>query len=403
MKNQERITILIGSGIMLDISQELSCKSITEKVIRKEQSCFDEKFLLLKFIYEQLKEYHHSEEINFEDIFHTLEMWSSLRTAENPKTVKAYRSVFGILGNVKEKFTNISDILIYRGLNDIIDTVITEIASYEKSIDGNKWFSDFFKSFQSKIALDVFTLNYDTWMEQILEKYNDGFVPISETYQIFSSNKLFNDTKGLPTVNHLHGQICFNPYLPVGLEKVRGNKVYKANNFDIANNENILPKYRSSMFTTQAAEQIYQYPIITGLRKNDKILTPPFDAYYTHLYEKLRNNKKLLIIGYGFGDLYVNSLLSQFRDFHGEDGKVICIDYLDKKKWGYNMADMPFSTNMKHTVYNMFRDRELPHRFLGRSSCDYIDSEDKRSRLYLCGFKNTVSFYEGDIFNFYSI
>ena len=67
------------------------------------------------------------------------------------------------------------------------------------------------------------------------------------------------------------------------------------------------------------------------------------------------------------------------------------------------MVDMSLSTNVKHTVYNMFRDRELSHRFLGRSSCDYIGSEDKRSRLYLCGFKNTVSFYEVDIFNFYSI
>ena len=85
-------------------------------------------------------------------------------------------------------------------MNDIIDVVITEIASYEKSVNEHSWFSDFFQSLKNEMPLDVFTLNYDTWMEQILEEYNDGFESVCDQYQVFSANKLFNNFNELSTV-----------------------------------------------------------------------------------------------------------------------------------------------------------------------------------------------------------
>ena len=121
-----------------------------------------------------------------------------------------------------------------------------------------------------------------------------------------------------------------------------------------------------------------------------------------HLYQRLRENKNLLIIGYGFGDLYINALLNQFRSFHGDEGKVVCVGYLSPDEWICSMSDMPFSITMKQTIYTLFQDFELSCRFLGTEFCDCIDSSDMKSKLYLNGFKSVATSHIKDILHFYN-
>jgi len=407
MRGQDRITVLLGAGAMMDVTT-LSCYSITQNVIAKQQDVLRngkwESVPFLNYVYEQLREYYSKdrESVNFEDIFHALEMLSSIQAANDEQTVKSFRSVFGMLCNVKEEFSHVSPNLVYAGMRNLIETVIENVAAFEADVYKEKWFSDFFKSIQDKIPMDVFTLNYDTWLEQIIEDYNDGFIPIYDTHQKFSANHLFSNNNTLSTINHLHGQICFTTHLPTGSSRFLTDGWYKANSFEIIKDLRILPKYLGYMAKTQAAEHVYQYPIVTGLRKNDKIMTPPFDAYYTHLYQQLRNNKNLLIIGYGFGDLYINGLLNQFRSFHGGDGKVICIGYLNSRNRVQTMTDMPISNSMKQSIYMLFDDPELSHRFLDLEHCTHIDSSSGKSRWYLGGFKSTVSTCSAEILHFFN-
>lgn len=402
----DRITIILGAGAMVEATT-LSCASITAKVIEKQQREFvNGEFAaipLLKIIYEKLLMYHGTadEAVNFEDIFHVLEMWNSLLTAQNPKVQKRFRSIFGMLGDLKEDLTKYSSMLLYSGMSSLIDTVIALIAENENRISENEWFSNFLEAIVQQSPVDVFSLNYDTWVEQTLQKYNDGFVPISETYQRFSANHLFDQDSVTSTINHLHGQICFTHHRPPNHGGLDIGELYKVANYDVIKSLKVLPQNIGTMYTTQSAEQIFQYPIITGLRKNDKILLPPFDAYYSHLYQQIKNNRKLMIIGYGFGDLYINSLLSQFRNFHGNDGKIICIDYISPQKWTHNFYEMPISQTMKQVVYKMFCDEKMPYRFLGFDRLDFIDSEDCKNRLYCCGFHAASTKYKDDILHFY--
>lgn len=408
MNAQNRITVLLGAGAMMDVTT-LSCHSITEKVISKEQIQFGEggweSVPFLSLLYDRLKEYYQREKeyVNFEDIFHALEMISSIKTAENGQAVKSFRSVFGMLCNLKEDFAGISQTLIYSSMRELIDTVIENVAQFEESVYEEDWFPNFFKSLEETAPLDLFTLNYDTWLEQIIGNYNDGFIPFCETHQRFSANQLFLESNRLSTINHLHGQICFTSHLPDRSECILTDGWYKANSYDVIKGLRIFPRHPGFMAKTQAAEQIYQYPIITGLRKNDKIMTPPFDAYYAHLYQKLRCNKNLLIIGYGFGDLYINSLLNQFRSFHGREGNVICVGYLNPIEWTGRIADMPFPISMKQSIYSLFQDSPMSHDFLTTEYCDYIDSPNKKSKLFLCGFKSAVESYGEDIVRFYEV
>lgn len=406
MSHQDRITVILGAGTMMDATT-LSCSSITQSVIDKHQGQFNtdgwEEVPFLHFVYDKLKVYYSRENdnINFEDIFHALEMWSSLKTTENKQTVKSFRSVFGMLCELKEDLAQVSQTLIYTGTHDLIDTVIKNVAKFEKDVYKDIWFSNFFRTLQEQIPLDIFTLNYDTWLEQIIGDYNDGFFPVCDTHQKFSANQLFSTSDYRSTINHLHGQICFTSHLPTGSIHFLTDGWYKANSYDIIEKLGIRPRHSGFITKTQAAEHVFQYPIITGLRKNDKIMIPPFDAYYMHLYQQLRANKNLLIIGYSFGDLYINALLDQFRSFHGDAGKVICIEYLSPDTWRCNMGDMPFSKTMKQSIYTLFRDFELSYRFLGTEFCDYIDAFDKKSRLYLSGFKSVATSHIKDILLFY--
>ena len=407
MSHQNRITVLLGAGTMMDVTT-LSCHSITHSVIGKQQGQFGpngwEEVPFLHFIYDKLNAYYSrkNESVNFEDIFHALEMWSSLKATENEQTAKNFRSVFGMFCDLKEDFAQVSQTLIYTGTRDLIDTVIKNVAKFENNVYKNAWFPNFFQALQEQAPLDIFTLNYDTWLEQIISDYNDGFSPICDTHQKFSANQLFSASDWCSTINHLHGQICFTSHLPTGSIRFLTDGWYKANSYDIIENLRIHPKHLGYMAKTQAAEHVFQYPIITGLRKNDKIVIPPFDAYYMHLYQRLRENKNILIIGYGFGDLYINALLNQFRSFHGDEGKVVCVGYLSPDEWICSMSDMPFSITMKQTIYTLFQDFELSCRFLGTEFCDCIDSSDMKSKLYLNGFKSVATSHIKDILHFYN-
>ena len=70
--------------------------------------------------------------------------------------------------------------------------------------------------------------------------------------------------------------------------------------------------------------------------KNDKLLWNPFIAYHNKLVNSLLSNPNLIIIGYGFSDLYLNRLLLQYHNNFFDNKKTLIIDYIDKNK--YNLA-----------------------------------------------------------------
>lgn len=95
--------------------------------------------------------------------------------------------------------------------------------------------------------------------------------------------------------------------------------------------------------------------------------------------------------------------MNQFHSFHGDAGKVVYIGYLNPDAWGCSMDDMPFTMTMKQSIYKLFGDPELSYRSLGAEFCDYIDAFDKKSRLYLSGFKSVATSHINDILFFTNV
>ena len=52
----------------------------------------------------------------------------------------------------------------------------------------------------------------------------------------------------------------------------------------------------------------------------------PNNVYLSDLARKVVENKRLMIIGYSFGDLYLNEILGLGMAAHGDDFKVVIID-----------------------------------------------------------------------------
>ena len=116
------------------------------------------------------------------------------------------------------------------------------------------------------------------------------------------------------TVSHLHGQIHFEyPEFDI----VQNNEyfkreevytLYKYNNYVDAK------KHREQSIRTpdktQYGNALFTSNIITGLMKNDKLLWNPFIAYHNKLVNSLLSNPNLIIIGYGFSDLYLNTTIA---------------------------------------------------------------------------------------------
>ena len=76
----------------------------------------------------------------------------------------------------------------------------------------------------------------------------------------------------------------------------------------------------------QAGDAIFYSPIITGLKKTDKLCFMPHNFYHANLVRKIIENPSLLICGYSFGDLYVNQLIQRHKLVHDKNERVVFVD-----------------------------------------------------------------------------
>ena len=78
--------------------------------------------------------------------------------------------------------------------------------------------------------------------------------------------------------------------------------------------------------SNQAKEE-YEHPdIVSGLRKTEKMIFVPNNVYLSDLTRKVIENNRLMVVGYSFGDLYLNEILGLGMAAHGDDFKVAIID-----------------------------------------------------------------------------
>ena len=337
----KRITTIVGAGAVLDMDLPKdaiwpSTENITNEIRKVRKNILTGKDIVeVEQIYQILKKDYPAYP-NFELIFHVLEMfvaygWVWQHPTAMPQNTKMF-PVFAPFTAPKWLFDreNVNQALDYVLLT-IMDIVNGYNAPYLTGATMNTWYRDFWKAYKG--AWDIFNLNYDTTIEHTLADCEDGFddIPDQPEIQHFVPQKLWENKRGGSTMSHLHG--CIEFFDSRHKDDVYKKEVIKYGFYD-------LYKYYSydkvrDMYTVsskskpsnQAGEQFINAPIITGLLKTDKLNILPFAFYHSHLYNCVMRNNSLLVVGYSFGDLYINQLIERMELIYGDKKRVVLIDY----------------------------------------------------------------------------
>ncbi|MBR32990.1 MAG: hypothetical protein CMN77_16950 [Spirochaetaceae bacterium] len=378
--NKPRLTVILGAGAVAPINGA-STKMINQRIQRR-HPLYNRPPNFVHRLWTVLERYYQGEQ-NFEDVFHAIERLLTFDRLKIAKIVKEYKTIDGaFIRSYRNQFLEFSK------LKRAHEHVIRKIASAVRAYSSRRnmlrfpWYMDFWLSLESTFQLNIFSLNYDTLPQSSLQNYVDGYS--------YGDPAPFQPAilKNAPshTICNLHGHIYLG---------YPGAALYNQNMFD--RNSDDLWKYGDSKSAeqtwynfsagaSQSASVILRAPLITGLNKPDKTVHSPFADYVKWLYDCLVDSPRLLIIGYSFGDLYINSLLQKYIMTHSNGRKVVIADYLPPDfPWHPDPAVMDWpSNNFLDFAFRAFKAQQI---FNGHATPPRTQtSSDQQAAIHLKGF-----------------
>ena len=410
------MTVIVGAGAVLDFDHKgivPSVMNITEEVLKLSvQKVQGGERLLLQelndFVVGELNQVGRPEvnryippQLSFESLLHIIEMCISYSSCWHREYVSwPACPEFGTMIQPDEFLQDIQTYDYIRAAWGLQETVMSIVNQYDVSFRDNpqaeEWYRDFWESLSGKS--NIFNLNYDNTIENSLGEYEDGFLPIGkgEEYSRFSARKYLENERKLSTIAHLHGQILFSEAKTLPFEYSTRDMV-KNRDYQTACKNRMGGQQNPS---NQAKEEYIQPYIVSGSRKTEKMTFVPNNVYLSDLTRKVVENNRLMVIGYSFGDLYLNEILGLGLAAHGDAFKVVIID------------KFPSYINSYTSLFQHLAHRCNPyaHQFVSRLAKDrlsirigqkefplVVDSYDmpvtsRNGNLMMCisGFKNAV-------------
>lgn len=424
-KFPEHITAIVGAGAVLDFEYDYpnaftpSSKNITDALLNiKVQGLNSSKCDVISQVYDLLCEHlsliyeerdiHEKYAVNFEEFYFVLESLLSYTDTGIDYYTPYGRSPLSAF-SIREELKQYYHVEYERALSAIIRFIINIIDRYDTHFreykDSENWYRNFWKC-DDNTKYDVFTFNYDTTIEQSLGEYEDGFDLIennADKIGAFKPRKLLQNINNLSTINHLHGCIYYAE-CPEECGYTYGNRdFFKMNSVKDA--LRYLGRQQDAL--TQTNEFYKNSPILIGLRKLDKMTFMPSSIYHANLVNKLVENSGLLIVGYSFGDLYVNQLLQRRLLMNGANHRMIIIDYFPS----YVNSALSLRSYLNDHRRTMLHFLEPFLRFSfddnfnlqGVDFTSYNDpiySEGHKCILLICGFKKAVELHSNLILDF---
>ena len=339
---KDATTIIVGAGAVLDFEHKgiiPSVQNITEEVLKLNiQKVKGGQRPLLRelndYIVEKLKyvgrpgvDRFVPSQLNFETLLQVVEMCFAYSRCWNKEYLSwPSHPEFGALIHPDKFLKEIQTYEYIRAAYGLQKTVMSVVDQYDTSFSEDtsreQWYRVFWKSWSGKT--NVFSLNYDNTIENSLDEYEDGFLPLKngEDYSRFSAKKYLYDRRGLSTIAHLHGNILLSEAKEYPFEYSTRDMV-KNRDYKTACKNRMGGQQNPS---NQAKEDYLQPYIVSGLRKTEKMTFVPNNVYLSDLTRKVIENNRLMIIGYSFGDLYLNEILGLGMAAHGDNFKVVIID-----------------------------------------------------------------------------
>jgi len=341
---------------------------------------------------------------NFEDIYHALEMLRSCQRGWQPRTAKEFRPHLCAFTQPISQAPWFDDpMLLNTAEQDLITTVADRISGYEASYapDGeHSWFARFWRAALRRCSWDIATLNYDTCVERSVaaEACEDGFEVTGEQFMRFNPTRLTWTPRS--RILHLHGCLRFG--YPRWSDP--NTHIYEDDHEDLYR----YPTYEDARETwfgrstnrAQSGEDATAGPIITGLRKPDKLLCYPYSTYHTLLDLALQESPRLLVAGYSFGDLHFNMLLNRATRLHGPKRRIVVVTRFPDPEdhWHPDPAIMDWLDQDAYMfIAKAFKDGRPFKSFRFASP---ITSQDGCARIYLSGVRDAFECHGEEIIDF---
>lgn len=265
---------------------------------------------------------------SFETLLHLVESMLSARRSRFGFTVDDSQKI--AFNAFMDPTPRLAAVLSDSALFSFGSDMMAEVADYlDQSIARSKMekqghIRDFFSPYLSEDTLRISTLNYDDSIERSFsgrEALWDGFTadnPGSIDYGGFAN---VHDVELL----HLHGSIRFGWPKPDGRPQAFPSLERYTSNHDAKPFRYIPPTFNA---VTQAGELIFTGPMLSGLRKAEKLIVEPYGLYHHRFASGLLESPKLLCVGYGGNDTYVNSAMLRARQVHGTHFKAVYVTKL---------------------------------------------------------------------------
>ena len=421
------VTVIVGAGAVLDFEHKgifPSVKNITDEVLKLSiQKVDGGERQLLRELYDHVvgklnkvseKNRIKRAQLNFENLLHILEMCIAYSGCWRKEYISWL--AFPEFGTLIQPDKFLKDIHTYDyiraayGLQKTVMDIVNQYdASFEKDTSGEQWYRGFWKSLLGRS--NIFNLNYDNTIENSLGEYEDGFLPIKdgEDYSRFSAKQYYENRRGLSTIAHLHGQILFSEARSYTFDYSMRDLV-KNRDYQTACKNRMGGQFPPS---NQAKEEYLQPVIVSGSRKTEKMTFAPNNVYLSDLARKVVENSRLMIIGYSFGDLYLNEILGLGMAAHGDDFRVVIIDkfpsYINSyTSWfqhlthGGNPEEYIFVSRLaKDRLFAEIGQNEFPLVFKNYDTP--VVSRNGNLMMCIGGFKDTVVNHQDEIMEFLGI
>ena len=277
--------------------------------------------------------------VNFEEVLYQLNLLASFYS--DPSYLHGSKSLLqpNSLPKVKEPNGKIVDggSVLGRLSTSLIDEVFVKFTEYsnkaaeEKSNEIGR-LTAFLDDLRKEFEIGIFTLNYDNLFTQACPDLYTGF---DASNGIFQPRSIFN-RQNWEFIYHLHGSIHFSMHQTLhDLHEIKWVGCLDGYNHRQAVGRNPQTSLEGPEYPTSG--------IIAGYGKTHQLLRQPFRTFYSQLDRHICEADSFLFLGYGFGDIHLNSA---FYGVRAQPRPTVIVDWAEDKQdclqhrmdeWSYNL------------------------------------------------------------------
>lgn len=273
---------------------------------------------ILKIAENEIEKYYgHNYKANYEELYYLIKQVEDKFEYDNPAILPFIEKINKKLKPLLSGHINFNE-SIRNSVKYLEDIVWQTLAKKIK----NSTILNFLVKKLPKIEVNIFTLNHDYLIEQILQENNydyiNGFKPYTNEIKIWDDN-LFDKISRIKLYK-LHGSISWVRYLTNNFKgyfyaDIGLNDIYHLKDTD----GNFLWPAEGPRFLMGSVNKILEYS------------REIFSELFYRFHFILKNTNLLVVIGYGFKDKGINSKIIEYMHYSSKN-KILIIDKKEKEE-----------------------------------------------------------------------